>query len=199
MVYSPLLVDHPRCSLGRFLQCCHILAIEVFGIDLFVLLLIGGNAVLQEYGTDGACRNARTAIDALVRFNVHLLVIVRGVNAVYGTYVYAAAILDSNTGGNNHVSHYWRASSNPICFTNPDGPKRAYCSTQTRQDKAKYRVIMAFLDVEPIMTLADGQADKGLCPSYARNGADNSFEKITKFFRCGKCHPAENIKGARGH
>jgi hypothetical protein len=65
--------------------------------------LIGGHVFLREDGADRAGGNARAAIDALVRVDVEL--IVTFVNAFDGADFDTSAVLRTDAGLRNNVSH----------------------------------------------------------------------------------------------
>src|SRR5262249_42824240 len=86
-------------------------ALVVFGVDLDVLLPLVGQLILGEARVDRARLNARVAVDALLRVDVQLRLIVKpilvlgGVDAVNGAYLNAREILRSDARLGDHIGH----------------------------------------------------------------------------------------------
>src|SRR5438093_9807932 len=79
--------------------------LEVVGVDLDEVLPLRRHLVLGEDGVDRALRLAGAAVDALIRVDVVLLVVVGRVDAVDGADGHATGVLDSDAGFRNDVGH----------------------------------------------------------------------------------------------
>src|SRR5919202_986716 len=95
-----------RRSQGEAPATVGVLAIlEVVGVDLDEVLPLRRYLVLGEDRVDRALRLTGAAVDALVRVDVVLLVVVGRVDAVDRTDGHATGVLDSDARFRNDVGH----------------------------------------------------------------------------------------------
>jgi hypothetical protein len=81
------------------------LFLEELRVDQCELSPLLGKIVLEKDRLDGADFGANAAVDALVRVDVKLLGVVGGVDAVHGTNLHTAIVLDADTWLGDHIRH----------------------------------------------------------------------------------------------
>jgi len=93
--------DHPTSLVAHRRLLPH----KVIGVDLDEVLLVCGHLILGVDGVDRALRLAGAAVDALVRVDVVLLILVGRVDAIDGSHGHAAGILEPDARFGDHVGH----------------------------------------------------------------------------------------------
>jgi hypothetical protein len=80
---------------------------EVFVVEVYEVAPLFGDVVFGEDGDYRANRLAGGAVDAFVRVNEILIVLVFGVNAVHRTDIHAGAVLQVNTRLGYDIGHLY--------------------------------------------------------------------------------------------